>query len=130
MTLGRPKRTQFWGADLDDDHLVREVILGRKTATVCQADEYSRPSGDHDDGDMQVGDVVEVYDLRGIHRCTIRVTEVYPVRFGDIPERLWRAECCESAEHFQEVHRRAWPDCPLDGDFELIASHFELVGSA
>lgn len=123
----RRKRTQFWGADPDDDRLVREIIAGKKTATVCPADEYDTPAGEFDDGGMAVGDLVEVYDLRGRRRCVIRVTEVYPLRFGDIPEKLWRGEVCASAEDFRAAHRRAWPHLALDDDFALIATHFELV---
>lgn len=127
---GRPRRTQFWGADPDDDHLVREVVAGRKTATASPEDEYAVPAGEFDDGDMRVGESVEVYDLRGRLRCTIRITEVYPVAFGDIPEKLWRGEGCESAEEFREEHRRAWPHRLLDEGFRLVATHFRLESPA
>ena len=126
----RHKRTQFWGASPDDDSLVREVLSGRKTATVCKADEYRVARNECDDGDMEVGDLVDVYDQRGRFRCVIRVTEVYPVDFGTVPEKLWRAECCDSAEHFRDVHRRCWPDYELNDTFEMIATHFELVSKA
>lgn len=125
--MHRRKRTQFWGAHADDDHLVREIISGRKTATVCPADEYFTPAGEFDDGGMAVGELVEVYDLRGRLRCVIRITEVYAVKFGDIPEGLWRGEHCASAEEFRAAHRRAWPTLPLTDDFGLIATHFELA---
>jgi len=128
--MNRRKRTQFWGAHPDDDHLIVEIIAGAKTATVCQADEYLLPMGEFDDGDMQVGDLVDVFDNRGRHRCIIRVTEVYPVLFGDIPEKLWRGECCRSAEHFREAHRKSWPDFDLDDEFELMATHFQFVSLA
>jgi len=35
----------------------------------------------------------------------IRITEVYETTFGDIPEKLWRAEVCPSAEDFRRSHR-------------------------
>lgn len=127
MHPARRKRTQFWGANEDDDSLVREIIAGHKTATVCKADEYYTATGEFDDGNMLIGDLIDVYDLRGRLRCVIRITDVYPVRFGTIPEKLWRGECCTSAEDFREVHRRCWPQYPLTDDFELIATHFELV---
>ncbi|NNE44069.1 MAG: ASCH domain-containing protein [Gemmatimonadetes bacterium] len=123
----RPKRTQFWGADEEDDRLVVEILDGLKTATVCKADEYYEAMGDLDDGCMEVGDVVDVHDLRRRLRCRIRVTDVYVVRFGDIPDRLWKAEVCESADYFRKVHRDCWPDYDLTDDFEMIATHFELV---
>lgn len=125
--MNRRKRTQFWGADPDDDRLVLEILSGHKTATVCKADEYYAAMGEFDDGGMEVGDLIDVFDLRGRLRCVIRVTEVYPVRFGEIPEKLWRGECCKDADHFREAHRRCWPHYALTDDFEMIATHFELV---
>jgi uncharacterized protein YhfF len=127
MRPARRKRTQFWGAHEDDDSLVLEILSGHKTATVCKADEYCVATNEFDDGCMEVGDLIDVFDLQGRARCVIRVTEVYPVRFGDIPEKLWRGECCESADHFREVHRKCWSHYSLSSDFEMIATHFELV---
>ena len=121
----RPKRTQFWGADEDDDSLVVEILEGLKKATVCKADEYYQPFGDLDDGCMEPGDTVDVYDLRRRLRCRIRVTDVYTVQFGHIPERLWREGVCRDAEHFRQAHRDCWPDYDLTDDFEMVATHFE-----
>jgi uncharacterized protein YhfF len=125
--MRRRKRIQFWGSDPEDDHLVQEILEGRKTATVCKADEYHLPEGEYDDGGWEVGDLVEVYDLQERLRCLIRVTDVYKVRFGEVPERLWRAEACESAEHFRDAHHLCWPDYDLTDDFVMMATHFELV---
>jgi uncharacterized protein YhfF len=125
--LTRRKRTQFWGAHEEDDSLILEVMSGAKTATVCKADEHYIAMNEFDDGCMAVGDLVDVFDLKGRLRCVIRVTDVYPVRFGEIPEKLWRGECCHSAEHFREVHRQCWPQYALTDDFEMMATHFELV---
>lgn len=125
--MNRLKRIQFWGADENDDHLVVEIIEGKKTATVSKADDYNEPYGEFDDGGLEVGDMVDVYDLKQRLRCRIRVTEVYPVKFGAIPEKLWRGEACRSAEHFQEAHRLCWPDDDLNDEFEMIAIHFELI---
>lgn len=128
-TLGRnrPKRIQFWGEDENDDSLVHEIIAGEKTATVSKADEFYESDGDFDDGGLEVGELVDVFDLKQRLRCRIRITEVYPVRFGDVPEKLWKGEACRSAEHFQEAHRHCWSDCDLNDDFEMVATHFELV---
>jgi uncharacterized protein YhfF len=104
-----------------------EILRGEKTATVCKADEYDLPEGEYDDGGWQVDDLVDVYDLKGNNRCQIRITEVYPVSFGDIPEKLWRGEACRSVVHFQDAHRLCWPDYDLSPDFPLMATHFELV---
>lgn len=107
--MPRRKRTQFWGAHVDDDSLVLEIMLGHKTATVCKADEYFTASGEFDDGNMQVGDLIHVYDLRERHRCTIQVKDVYSRfnKFGAVPESLWRAECCRSVEEFPAAHHKA-----------------------
>ncbi len=125
--MTRRKRIQFWGRDPDDDSLVREVLSGAKTATACLAEDYAVPVGDYDDGGYEVGDLVDVYDLRERWRCLIRVTAVYGFRFGSIPERLWREENCRSAAHFQEAHRRCWPEHDLTDDRQLMAMHFERV---
>lgn len=127
MLPPRRKRTQFWGAHPDDDSLVHEILAGHKTATVCKADEYYTATGEFDDGCMEVGDLIDVYDLRGRHRCVIRITEVYPVTFGEVPEKLWRGEGCTSAEHFREIHRACWPHYDLTDDFAMIATHFEVA---
>jgi len=39
-------------------------MWGEKTATVYKYDEYQQAQGEYDDGDWQVGDLVEVYDLK------------------------------------------------------------------
>lgn len=128
--MSERKRIQFWGEHDDDDHLIREILRGEKTATVAKAADYHLPEGPYDTGGWEVGDLVDVYDLHGCHRCVIRVTEVYDVRFGHIPEKLWRGEVCTSAAHFQAAHRLCWPDEELTADFAMRAVHFELVAPA
>jgi len=49
------------------------------------------------------------------------------VHLDAIPENLWRGEACTSVKHFQEAHRRRWPDYDLIPDFVLTVTHFELV---
>ena len=124
--MNRLKRMQFWGENENDDSLVMEIIEGKKTATVCRADEYNEPEGEYDDGGWEIGDLVDVYDLQKQLRCRIRITEVYPVLFGKIPEKLWREEVCRSAKHFQDAHRACWPNYKLDDDSKLMAAHFVL----
>ena len=130
MHKDRRKRMQFWGRDREDDSLVRDVLAGEKTATACPADTYHLPEGAFDDGGWEAGDLVEVYDLKECLRCIVRITDVYRFTFGDIPERLWRGEACQDADHFREAHRICWPDIDLTDGFELMATHFELVGRA
>jgi uncharacterized protein YhfF len=127
--MTRLKRMQFWGRDKDDDSLILEILEGKKTATVCKADEYHLPEGDFDDGGWVVGDIVEVYDLNERLRCKIEITEVYKCTFGKFPDKLWREEYCRSADHFREAHRACWPDYDLSDNFEMMATHFKLIDS-
>jgi uncharacterized protein YhfF len=62
--MNRRKRTQFWGRDENDDRLILQILDGTKTATACPAIEYFEPDGEFEDGGYEVGDIVEVYDLR------------------------------------------------------------------
>jgi uncharacterized protein YhfF len=125
--MDKRKRLTFWGADEDDDSLVRDVIAGRKTVTADTVEDYYRPYGEYGDGSYAAGDVIRVYDLKQRLRCLIRATKVQKIRFGDIPEEVWRGEGFASAHEFQEVHIRCLPQYTLHDDFEFIALHFALV---
>ena len=125
--MKRLKRTQFWGRDENDDRLILQIIDGKKTATACPAEVYFEPDGEFEDGGFEVGDSVEVYDLKGSLRCLIKITEYYTTRFGDIPERLWRGECNTSAKEFQDDHIFCWPEWEVDDDFLIAVNHFELI---
>jgi uncharacterized protein YhfF len=123
----RLKRLTFWGADDNDDSLVAGVIEGRKTVTADTVDAYYQPYGEFGDGSYAPGDLIEVYDLRQRLRCLIRATKVYHIRFGDIPEEVWRGETFDSADQFRQVHIEALPHLHLHDDFEFVTLHFELV---
>lgn len=125
--MARLKRTQSWGVDENDDLLVRQILDRVKTATACPAEEYYLSGGDCEDGGFEVGDLVEVYDLKQQLRCIIKITEVYSAKFGSIPEKLWRGEGDGSADQFRRNHRACWPHLTIDDDFEMIINHFELV---
>ena len=125
--MSRLKRTQFWGENEDDDRLIRQIIEGRKTATACPAEVYFLPDGDYEDGGFEVGDLVEVYDLRKQLRCIIRITEYYNTTFGDIPEKLWKGEGNSSAEEFKKNHLKCWSEYKVTDDFGIAVNHFELV---
>lgn len=125
--MNRLKRTQFWGEDENDDRLIRQILEGRKTATACPAEIYYEPDGEFEDGGFVVGDLVEVYDLKGILRCTIEITEYYTTKFGEIPEKLWRGECNVSAEEFQKDHIYCWPEWNVTDEFLVAVNHFKLV---
>ena len=125
--MKRLKRTQFWGVDEEDDRSVRQIIEGKKTATACPAEIYFQPDGNYEDGGFLVGDLVEVYDLKGKLRCTIKITEYYTAKFGDIPDKLWQGECNTSAKEFREDHISCWPEWEVNDDFLIAVNHFQLI---
>jgi len=127
IDTGRRKRLTFWGADENDDSLPRAVMAGRKTVTADTVEDYYKPYGEYGDSGYEAGDVIEVYDLKQRLRCLIRATKVQRIRFGDIPEEVWRGETFASAREFQEVHIRCLPQYDLHDDFEFVTLHFELV---
>jgi uncharacterized protein YhfF len=121
------KRLTFWSAGEDDDSLVRDVIAGRKTVTADLVDDYYRGYGEYGDGGYAPGDLVDVYDPRRRLRCTIRATKVEVIRFGQVPEAVWRGEGFGSARAFQECHVACMPAHALRDDTRFVALHFELV---
>jgi uncharacterized protein YhfF len=125
--MTRPKRLTFWGANEDDDSLPRAVMEGRKTVTADTVEDYYKPYGEYGDGSYAAGDLIEVYDLKQRLRCLIRATRVQKIRFGDIPEEVWRGEGFASARNFQQVHIDCLPQYQLHDEFEFVALHFELV---
>jgi uncharacterized protein YhfF len=125
--MSRLKRLTFWGADEDDDSLPRAVIEGRKTVTADTVDDYYKPYGEYGDGSYEAGDLIEVYDLKQRLRCLIRATNVQVIRFGQIPEEVWRGENMSSAREFQEIHIACLPQYDLHDDFEFVTLHFELA---
>lgn len=125
--MNRRKRLTFWSANEDDDSLVRNVIAGKKTATEGVASEYHIPYGEYGDGGYEVGDIVEVYDPKQRLRSLIEIKKVYPIKFGHIPERVWREETFSSEKEFKECHIKCMPDYDLHDDFEFMIIHFGLV---
>lgn len=49
------------------------------------------------------------------------------IRFGQIPEEVWRGENMSSAREFQEIHIACLPQYDLHDDFEFLTLHFELA---
>ena len=125
--MTRLKRLTFWGAHAHDDSLVRSVIEGRKTVTADTVDAYYQSYGEYGDGSYASGDLIEVYDLQRRPRCIIRATKVCNIKFGAVPESVWRGETFSSAEEFRQVHIAALAPIELHDDFELVTLHFELV---
>lgn len=127
--MTKNKKLTFWGADENDDSLVREVIAGRKTVTADTVEDYYKGYGELGDGGYVTGDVIDVHDLKGRLRCKIRATEVRVIRFGAVPEDVWRGETFSSAQEFREVHIRCLSHLDLHDDFEFVTLHFELLES-
>ena len=125
--MNRRKRLTFWGKDEDDDSLPISVIEGRKTVTADTVEDYYKPYGEYGDGSYAPADLIEVYDLRKNLRCVIRATKVYNIKFGAIPEEVWKGETFASAEEFRQCHIEALSHLQLHDDFELVTLHFELV---
>ena len=121
------KKLSFYGVDENDDSLVREVMAGHKTVTADTVEDYYKGYGELGDGGYAAGDLIDVYDLKGRPRCTIRATRVEIIRFGAIPEAVWRGETFGSAQEFRDVHVRCLPHLDLHDDVEFVALHFELM---
>ena len=128
--MTKRKKLTFWGANEDDDSLVRAVIAGHKTVTADTVDDYYKGYGELGDGGYVAGDLIDVHDLKGRLRCTIRAREVRVITFGDIPEDVWRGETFTSAQEFRDVHVRCLPHLDLQDGFEFVTLHFELVDVA
>jgi uncharacterized protein YhfF len=121
------KRLTFWGANDHDDSLVRDVIAGRKTVTADTVDAWYQSYGEYGDGSYAAGDEIAVYDLQKRLRCIIKATRVERIRFGHIPEAVWRGETFASAEAFRQCHIDCLPHLDLHDDVEFVALHFTLV---
>lgn len=124
--MNKRKHLTFWSADENDDSLVRSVIEGRKTVTADTVEDYYNGYGELGEGGYEPGDLIEVYDPKRRLRCIIKATKVYRIRFGDIPEEVWRGETFSSAQEFRDCHIRCMPNVRLHDDFELVTLHFEL----
>lgn len=124
------KKLTFYGVDENDDSLVLDVIAGRKTVTADTVADYHKGYGELGDGGYVAGDIIDVFDLKGRPRCTIRALEVRVITFGDIPEDVWRGETFTSAQEFRDVHMRCLPHLGLHDGFEFVTLHFELVAVA
>ena len=118
-TVLRRKRLTFWGADEDDDSLPRSVIEGRKTVTADTVEAYYQPYGEYGDGSYAPGDIIEVYDLRQKLRCIIEATKVYNIKFGEIPEEVWRGRPSQAPRNFATS---IFAHCPIFGCMTILSS--------
>lgn len=125
--MTRCKRLTFWGADEQDDSLVRSVIAGHKTVTADTVDAWYQSYGEYGDGSYATGDEIDVHDGQRRLRCRIKATKVERIRFGAIPEAVWRGENFASAAAFRACHVACMPHLDLHDDVAFIAMHFALV---
>lgn len=124
--MTRNKRTQFWGDDENDDHLILQIINGTKTATCCPSQFFNVSEGDFHDGGFEVGDTVGVYDLKENLRCQITITDVYETTLGRVPEKLWQGEYCRNEEEFLIEHFKCWKELNVSKNTKITATHFKL----
>ena len=105
------------------DHLIDQVIDGRKTASV----EWLDKQGELDEWDsaLKTDRVYTVCDSNRIPKCKIRVVAMEQCRWDAIPERLWKGETNANADEFRADHCEYF-DNPKD-DFEFLAYYFELI---
>ncbi|WP_424357460.1 ASCH domain-containing protein [Methanocella sp. MCL-LM] len=124
------KKITFWGRDENDDHLLEQVLTGKKTVTCSVASEYY---ADTEEEPAVPGDVLLVTDRRGKPRCRILVEKVYELPFGEAGEEIARGECCSSVEEFKAAHHRSWAEelqkkgLVLDDHTILVVEHFRLI---
>ncbi len=105
------------------DHLIDQIIEGRKTASV----EWMQRQGEIDEWDsaLEVGSIYTVCDSQRTPRCTIRVTSIRLCQWDDIPEWLWKGETNNTPEEFKSDHLEYFNH--PDHDFEFVGYEFELV---
>jgi uncharacterized protein YhfF len=124
------KTCHFWGRDKHDDHLVRQVLSGKKTVTCSLAVQYYN---DPQDEPTVPGDLVEVIDGLGHRRGIIRIERVYEMPFGEVTDEIVKGECEASVEAFKADHHRSWDEdlekmgMVLDDRTLIVVEHFTLV---
>ena len=105
------------------DHLIDQIIDGRKTASV----EWLEKQDEIDEWDsaLKVGDVYTVCDSHRTPMCKIRIVAIELCCWNEIPERLWKGETNSNADEFRKDHIKYFNN-PEDG-FEFLAYYFELI---
>jgi uncharacterized protein YhfF len=106
------------------DVLVRQVVEGRKTASVVALGEVDFTEDEYNDA-LVVGQHYDVYDSKLERRATISIVAMELCRWDSIPERLWRGETNSSADEFRSDHVAHFSR-PGDG-FEFVAYYFKLA---
>ncbi len=112
----REMRFGWYGDEGLGEVLILRILMGAKTAT-------SSPSYDAQEADE--GDTVKVIDKTGKERCTIKITRVVTIPWGDIDEGVAKAlgmtlEEAKRAAHFANSRE-------LSGVETVRISYFELL---
>lgn len=112
----REMRFGWFGDEGLGEALIARILSGHKTAT-------SSPSYDPQEADE--GDLVRVVDKNGKARCTVRITKIDTIPWGDIDEGIARAlgltlDECRRAADFANSRK-------LQGSELVRVSYFELV---
>ena len=105
------------------DHLIEQIIEGRKTATVERIEEQGYL--DEWDTGLGIGHIYAVHDSRRVPRCTISILRLELCRWEEIPEWLWRGETNVSADEFRNDHLDYFEN-PKAG-FEFVGIEFKLI---
>jgi uncharacterized protein YhfF len=106
------------------DALVRQVVEGRKTASVATLEGVDVAEDEYNDA-LVVGQSYDVHDSTLTFRVTVRIIAMELCRWDSVPERLWRGETNSSADEFRHDH---WEYFGHPGDdFEFVAYYFEVV---
>jgi uncharacterized protein YhfF len=128
-------RMTFWGRDENDERLLVECLLGVKTATCTPKVWYDALEDEETGG---VGTRFEVFTKKGTHACTIEITELLEIAFGDIKGEIGGKIASgenSTLEEFIEDHLFTWKDALLSEGIELnkdtliIVEHFKLIKS-
>jgi uncharacterized protein YhfF len=124
------KKLIFWGRDENDENLINQVISGIKTATCTpKAWYYDQP----EEEPIEFGDLVAVYNAKGVQRCIIQITENYEIPFGKIGEKVSMGEGYDTLEEYIKDHIWCWKDDlkkdghELNEDTEIVVEHFKLI---
>jgi uncharacterized protein YhfF len=127
------KKMDFWGRDKYDERLLEEVLRGLKTAT-CTPKVWYDPLPEEEKSN--IGDLFDIYTKAGEHRCTIEITDIYEIAFGDIKSeagaRIASGENSTLEEYIKD-HIFTWKE-PLESEGHafnantiIIVEHFKLV---
>jgi uncharacterized protein YhfF len=129
------KKLTFWGRDENNERLLVECLLGVKTAT-CTPKIWYDALPEEEQGD--VGTQFEVYTKKDIHACTIEITEIIKIPFGEIKgeigEKIAKAENSTLAQFIKD-HIFSWKEdllkegVELSEDTPIIVEYFKLIDS-